>query len=188
MPSRISILRAIHSALDVLGFRELTADLWLRPDNLAGGVADVRRRLLELGLEPAAIIFALSEMDGATDARARGLWDMTDQRAEYDEVAQAIERAIRRVNTMPREEAMVETFLLGGRVLRLLAFDPLLPDDICPGTERRRLAEVMREYDRRGRDVWTQFMRARNGPDFESVLPFPAMNAAASAAVGGLAK
>lgn len=164
-------LRHRTRALRFLGLRKLRPDLWIRPDNLAGGVSDVRRRLRELGLEDRAPVFALSDLDEPVESSARGLWDTEAQRAEYRETSARIEDANRRLDRLGLEEAMVETFLLGGRVLRMLAFDPLLPDAISPGAERRALVERMLAYDRRGRAVWSHFMRERSAAALDSLLP-----------------
>jgi phenylacetic acid degradation operon negative regulatory protein len=53
---------------------------------------------------------------------------------------------------------MVESFLLGGRVLRQLVLDPLLPEAILPVAERQHLVEAMRRYDRFGRGAWAGFL------------------------------
>jgi phenylacetic acid degradation operon negative regulatory protein len=64
----------------------------------------------------------------------------------------------RRLGTLAAERAMVESFLLGGRVIRELVLDPLLPEEICPGDERRALVESLRGYDRAGRLAWATLL------------------------------
>lgn len=182
--SNRTTLKQRMRALNFLGFRELAPDLWVRPDNLAGGTDDVRRRLRELGLEAEAPAFAMARLDPDTEARARGLWDMDALRAEYRERREAVEQAIERLDTLPQEEAMVETFLLGGGVLRLLAFDPLLPDEISSGDERREVVEAMLRYDRLGRRVWADYMRERDVAKFDSPLQFPAFDDISRSPVG----
>ncbi len=54
---------------------------------------------------------------------------------------------------------MVETFLLGGRAIRQLVLDPLLPEPIVAAGERRELVQALRDYDRAGRGCWRAFMR-----------------------------
>ncbi len=68
-------LRRRERALELLGFRELERELFVRPDNLLGGVTMVRERLLKLGLEPSACVFLAMQFDPTREARARGLWD-----------------------------------------------------------------------------------------------------------------
>ena len=63
---------------------------------------------------------------------------------------------------------MVETFVLGGEVLRTLAFDPLLPEPILPASAVDDLVREMRAYDRLGRDVWRRFLRRLDAPELLS--------------------
>jgi phenylacetic acid degradation operon negative regulatory protein len=53
--------------------------------------------------------------------------------------------------------AMVESFLLGGRVIRQLVLDPLLPEPIVEAAERRALVGAMRRYDKVGHACWRSF-------------------------------
>ena len=157
--------RRRRRGFDFLGFRELDPGLWIRPDNLRGGVAEVRRQLEALGLDAAAIVFALGALDDATEARARRLWDVTRLRASYRAMRVALAASERRLPRLATERAMVETFTLGGRAIRELVLDPLLPEPIVPAAERRALVEAMRRYDRVGRDCWRPFMRTHGAPN-----------------------
>jgi hypothetical protein len=65
---------------------------------------------------------------------------------------------------------MVESFLVGGRALRQLAFDPLLPEAIVAAAPRREFVDELRRYDRLGRAHWRSFMRAQGIPSLESPL------------------
>jgi phenylacetic acid degradation operon negative regulatory protein len=180
-------LRGEH-ALRFLGFQELSRGLRVRPDNLAGGVDGVRAALRELGLAPDAMVFALSDLDAERDTRARGLWDVATLRRNYRDARQAIERSERRLSKLAPREAMVESFLVGGRALRELALDPLLPEPIVPAGERQALVTAMRRYDRLGKACWTSFLEEhgvlspRTPADTRG-----AAHGAAIAAAGGIA-
>lgn len=63
---------------------------------------------------------------------------------------------------------MVESFLLGGRVIRELVLDPLLPEPLAPEAERRALVSAMRRYDRAGRRAWASFMTRYGAPHVSS--------------------
>jgi phenylacetic acid degradation operon negative regulatory protein len=145
-------------ALRLLGFRELSRGLRLRPDNLAGGADEVRAALQALGLDPSLLVFALDDLDSAADARARGLWDVAALRRALREARAAVEASERRLGRCAPREAMVESFLVGGRALRELALDPLLPEPICPPGERAALVSAMRRYDRLGKACWAPFL------------------------------
>ncbi len=146
-------------AFELLGFREMEPDLWLRPDNLRGGVKAMRVRLCELGLDPEALVFVLSGMEWESDERARGLWNVRALQAGYRKMRDTLQRSAKRLPKLPVEKSVVESFVLGGECLRQLALDPLLPEPILPGNERRRFIKEMRLYDRLGREFWWQFMR-----------------------------
>ncbi|MCZ6463742.1 MAG: PaaX family transcriptional regulator [Proteobacteria bacterium] len=154
--------RRRERALLFLGFRELSPGLHVRPDNLTAGASGAREQLAALGLGSPAPLFRLSELDPATDCRARGLWDVAALRAGYRDSLRDIASSEARVPALPIESAMVETFLLGGRVMRQIVLDPLLPEPIAPAAERRALVDAMRAYDRLGRTCWAEFL-ARHG-------------------------
>ena len=103
---------------------------------------------------PGDLVFELRSLDPVTLARARSLWDADTLRAAHRELRVELEDAIRNFDTLPVERAMVTSFLLGGRTIRQLVLDPLLPDAIAPGDERRQLLEAMVCYDRLGRAAW----------------------------------
>ncbi len=181
--------RRRERAFDFLGFRELDAGLWIRPDNLRGGVADVRRQLEALGLDAAAMVFTLGALDAASEARARRLWDVAALRAGYRALHQALVASERRLGDLPAARAMVETFVLGGRAIRQLVLDPLLPEPILSTAERRALVQAMRRYDRIGRDCWRPFMREHGAPSRRSPVDLRLMRGDGERAVaaGGAA-
>ena len=145
-------------ALRLTGFRPLRPSLQIRPDNLAGGVGGLRERLTALGLEPEAPVLGIGDLDLETEAAARALWDLGAMRVGYTASIQRLARSEGRVASLRAEQAMVETFLAGGEVIRQLVFDPLLPEPLIPGAERRALIEALRRYDRLGRACWAGFL------------------------------
>jgi phenylacetic acid degradation operon negative regulatory protein len=161
-------LRRGERALQFFGLRPLAAQLFVRPDNLAGGVDGVRTSLHGLGLDPAALVFALSELDPASDARARGLWDAAVLCRDYRDTCAGLQRSAARLAELPAPAAMVESFVLGGRAIRQLALDPLLPEPIVPAGARAALVEALRDYDRRGRACWRAFMREHGAPHLQT--------------------
>jgi phenylacetic acid degradation operon negative regulatory protein len=156
--------RSDARALAFLGFERLAPSLWVRPDNLRGGVSAVREALLELGLDPQVSVLRLSELDAKTETRARTLWDVDALLSAQRLAREAIERSASRLERLTPAQAMAETFLVGGRAIRQIALDPLLPEEIARERERRALVAAMREYDKVGRACWRDFMRAHDAP------------------------
>jgi phenylacetic acid degradation operon negative regulatory protein len=141
-------------ALRLLGFEALTPGLQIRPDNLAGGVSEVRERLVALGFAPAPMAFRLTDLDSDLDARARSLWDVATLEAGYRASRGRLEESTERLSSLSEVEAMTETFRLGGEAVRRIVLDPLLPESIVDVPARRALVEAMQRYDILGRDCW----------------------------------
>lgn len=141
-------------ALRLLGFEALTPGLQIRPNNLAGGVGEIRERLVALGFGPAPMAFKLMDLDSDLDARARSLWDVATLEAGYRASRERLEESTERLSSLSEVEAMAETFRLGGEAVRRIVLDPLLPESIVDAPSRRALVEAMQRYDILGRDCW----------------------------------
>jgi phenylacetic acid degradation operon negative regulatory protein len=160
--------RPRERALRFLGFAELQPGLALRPANLREPAEATRARLQSLGLEPEAVVGVLSDLPPAAEARARRLWDAAELARGYRESRAALVSSERRLGALPEGEAMVASFLLGGRVMRQLVFDPLLPEPIVPAAERHALAAALRRYDRLGRSCWAEFLGRHGVPSLRA--------------------
>ncbi len=156
-------LRRRERALARTGCRELERGLYLRPDNLRGGVAAVRERLHQRGLDADAMVFGMRELDDERTARARTLWDSKRLVADYRRVRRELSDWLARAHRLEPEEAAREAFLLGDRAIRQMVFDPLLPAELTDADERRAFFEVLLEYDRRGHEIWTRLYRNASG-------------------------
>jgi phenylacetic acid degradation operon negative regulatory protein len=162
--------RERERALHLLGFAPLRPALWLRPDNLAASVEEVRGELHLLGLPGGDLVFLLRELDVDNEKRARALWGVEAMRHSYGALREEIARSAQRLEELPPEEAMCESFALGGRVLRQLVLDPLLPEEICPAAERDALLAAMRDYDRQGRLAWANLLKRFDVPYLRAPL------------------
>jgi phenylacetic acid degradation operon negative regulatory protein len=171
-------------ALQWLGFRNLERYLFVRPDNLRGGVDAVRDQLHALGLDGAALVFAIAQFDPASEERARALWNAPALRRGYRDTGAALARSAAQLERLPMHAAMRESFVLGGGAIRQLALDPLLPEPIVPAGERAALVETMRAYDRLGRACWRNFMKSHDAPYLQT--PRTAVAAHWPAAAGAL--
>jgi phenylacetic acid degradation operon negative regulatory protein len=155
-------LKRRDRALSLLGFAELDRGLHLRPDNLEGGVAVIRERLLSLGLPGAAPVFEATSLDRETEARARTLWDEKALNAGYKQTRASLTRWLSRFRDLEPEVAARESFLLGGRAIRQIVYDPLLPAPLVDVDERRAFVEAMLRMDSEGHRIWRRFFAAAN--------------------------
>lgn len=145
-------LRVRERAFELLGFQELEADLFLRPDNLAGGVAAVRERLARLDVD--APVFLVSELDPAREARARALWDGKALTRQYVATRERLEKWLAKADALSPEASARESFLLGSAAIRTIVFDPLLPAPLVDVEARRALVETVKDFDERGHAIW----------------------------------
>ncbi len=149
---------ASERALRLLGFQRVTTELAVRPDNLVGSVSRLRERLHALGLTKECFVSRISEFDALRDARIRGLWADSDPGEQHRETRGALETSRVRLERALPEVAMAESFLLGGRAIRQLVHDPLLPESMASGDDRRALIACLGEYDTFGRRAWSAFL------------------------------
>jgi len=155
--------RRRERALRLLGFRALDRTLSLRPDNLEGGVPALRERLYALGLEDRALVFRAAEFDDDTAGRARRLWDADRLTQAYHQTRDRIDRWLVAVTDLPPRTAAREAFFFGGDVLRMILFDPLLPEPLVDVAARRALVDAARRLDTAGRRLWAQLTGMQHG-------------------------
>lgn len=153
-----TMLREHERALAIKGFQRLQDGLYIRPDNLAGGIHELRQELTGLGLAEQALTFGLHDLAPVDEARARDLWDVEALRQGYRAMLADLQRSSERLEQLPMESAAVEGLLLGRSIIRRIVRDPLLPEELLPGTERQRLTEEMRSYQQRSKALWAMIL------------------------------
>lgn len=147
-------LRRRERALGILGLKALERDLYVRPDNLSGGVDKIRHRLQLLGLEPDAAVFIASDFDSQREQRLHGLWDTAGLNHLYREQTGLLTRWLGKADSLELEDAARESFLLGGRSIRQIVFDPLLPPPLVDAEARHQFIETVKHFDRVGHGIW----------------------------------
>ncbi|HQY29394.1 MAG TPA: PaaX family transcriptional regulator C-terminal domain-containing protein [Burkholderiaceae bacterium] len=152
-------LRARDRALGLLGLRELDRGLFVRPDNLGGGVAVARERLTKLGLEPEAAVFVARDLDAARERRAAALWDGPALSRAYRETRARLETWLAGADSLALDAAARESFLLGNDAIRQLVFDPLLPAPLVDVEARRAFVDAVVRFDAAGHAIWNRFLR-----------------------------
>ncbi len=145
-------------AFALLGMRALDDGLFIRPDNLTGGVSLARARLQSLGLERDAAVFVASAFDARTETRARRLWKADKLEQGYRNGRKSLQASLGRLPALPLENAARESYLIGDHALRTLVFDPLLPEPLVATAERHAFVDAMLDYDAAGQDIWRRFL------------------------------
>jgi phenylacetic acid degradation operon negative regulatory protein len=158
-----SAARRSARALMLLGFRPLARGLEARPDNLEGGAGALRERLVALGLPSSSIVFRATDLDSATDARARSLWDAEKLSASYVHTRERIERWLVAAADLDPRAAAREAFFFGSDVLRQILFDPRLPDPLVDVAARRAMVDAAKKLDAYGRRLWGRLFGMPHG-------------------------
>lgn len=156
------MLRARERALSLLGFRELEQGLYIRPNNLLGGIDKVRARFLNLGLA-GAIVFKADEFDTVRQEKALALWADMELAKRYKDMAHQLNHWLDHMNDLNDEVALQEVFILGDAGIRSVIFDPLLPDPLVNEVERQQYFNTVRRFNDEGRRLWLAFFDANSG-------------------------
>lgn len=152
-----TLRRSSLRALGRLGLREGLPGMWMRPDNLAQSFEQTLERLRALGLEDGAEPLRTHDISPRLQQRLHALWPTRALQHGYERALRDLQRSEKRLGAMPHEAALVESFLLGGEAIRVLATDPLLPEAIMKGDTRRELSDLMLRYEQFGRDIWRKY-------------------------------
>jgi len=146
-------------ALALRGFAPFEPGLHLRPDNLEGGIGELRARLAGLGLSPQATLFRMTGLDAACDARARGLWKIDALDRQYAALAGALEVHTEVLRQDGAVDALRESLLLGREAIGLLVRDPLLPPELMAPQARQTLMAAAARYQDAARGRWRDWIR-----------------------------
>lgn len=152
------VLRVRDRALSMLGMRELESGLFIRPDNVGGGVDAVRQRLAGLGLEPEAVVFRADGFDPGRQARAMRLWETEALDDAYRREAARLAAWLETADALPLDAAARESFILGDAGIRRIVFDPMLPRPLVAEAERRRFIDTVIRFDEAGQRIWARFL------------------------------
>ncbi|HVU01370.1 MAG TPA: PaaX family transcriptional regulator C-terminal domain-containing protein [Polyangiaceae bacterium] len=167
-----NLVRRRERGFELLGFRELEPNLFVRPDNLVGGPEAARERLRKLGLgEDACAVFSAGDFDEERDARARTLWNGKKLTKSYVELRKALEAWLERAPSLHPMSAARESFVLGHDAIRTLVFDPLLPAPLVDVKERRAFVETLIRYDKAGHKLWRRVLTALSSQDADRPRP-----------------
>lgn len=150
-------LRRRERALDLLGFKAWEKGVSVRPHNLEDSVDVVRRRLYALGLERQASVMVVSQLDDASVASIRQLWDARALNSVYRLQRAKLDDWLASSHALTPDVATRQVYELGGQAIRQVIFDPLLPEPLVDVVARARFMETVRRFDEAGRLIWRQF-------------------------------
>ncbi|WP_296245561.1 MULTISPECIES: PaaX family transcriptional regulator [unclassified Psychrobacter] len=151
------ILRARDRALSLLGFREMDRGLYIRPNNLQGGIDGVRKRLLNLGLGEDAIVFKACDFDDQRQKKALWLWSDMQLAEHYEEMSYQLNHWLEHKEGLRTDVALREVFMLGDAGIRSVIFDPLLPAPLVDEAARQQYFNTVRRFNDEGRRLWLAF-------------------------------
>jgi phenylacetic acid degradation operon negative regulatory protein len=147
-------LRRRARVLELLGLREYARGLYLRPDNLAGGVAEVRARLRQLGLESEASVIVAREFEPVELERIYKLWNGRALTRQYQRTREQLETWLKRADDLETTVAAREVFRAGDQAIRTLIFDPLLPEPLVDVAARAAFTDTVLRFDDAGHRIW----------------------------------
>ncbi|GFD77644.1 hypothetical protein KUL118_05060 [Tenacibaculum sp. KUL118] len=150
--------RTNERALKLMGMKKLVNDMYIRPNNLSGGAAEVREKLIALGLSDKVMVFTASDFESEMQKKAMKLWAHLKLEALYRDGCIEIERSLKRIPSLTLEEATKESYLIGDRALYHLVFDPLLPSPLVDVAMREHYRELVKQYDDTGAEIWHRFL------------------------------
>jgi phenylacetic acid degradation operon negative regulatory protein len=153
------VLRQRERALHMLGFAELEKDLYVRPNNLEPGVEILQRRLIELGMEPAALVFQAMGFDDEQTHRIQGLWDLMTLNDSYRRHCERLNSWSSHAEQLGVDQAARESFHLGREAIRQVVFDPLLPPPLVDVELRDEFFACARRFVDHGHQIWRAFLQ-----------------------------
>jgi len=151
-------LRRRQRALRYLGFEGLKPGLFLRPNNLTPGIAGLRDELVALGLDADASVFRIQELNPTEERRARALWDSPGLERTYSKLCGDLTISMDHLESLPLNDSVRESFLLGREGIRQIVLDPLLPDPLVDEDKRSSMVDVLQEYCDKGLNLWARFL------------------------------
>lgn len=141
--------------LETLGFRQIRGGFWCRPDNLARTHEELIDLMKRLGMEGDLLLGSDVHFGENDSTNVVAQYDPASLSNSYRKLSHELRESLDRLSHMDREQAMMESFQLGGAAIQVLAKDPLLPEEIQDASDRHELWQTMLTYDKAGRAVWS---------------------------------
>ncbi len=143
-------------ALGWFGFKAALDGVWVRPNNLVMPLDEASTMLDDLGMCADAVAFRAEFPAEVSDVWCRTLWPITRLTKGYRAASKMLAASSKKISRLSPGEGLVESFMVGGEAIRILATDPLLPEEIQDPAPRQQLTAATIAFDRLGRDVWAK--------------------------------
>jgi phenylacetic acid degradation operon negative regulatory protein len=153
-----TVWRRTLRTLRLRGFAEAEPNVWVRPDNITGGLDALRATLAATGGASGLLLLEATGLDPGRESEWRRLWNVPDMQARYKEMKRRMTKSTARLEKMALADAAAETLLIGRTGVRILHFDPGLPEELCPSVHRRAMTETMIAYNQLGTRLWFRLL------------------------------
>ncbi len=151
-------MKKIEQACIRLGFRQLWQRLWLRPNNLAIDNNQLSEKIFSIAGDnhDGEFILAVSSeiKRPSTMPTPVSLWDVNTIEKRYKTQIKRLQQSIDNYANKSTDQLLKETFILGGEAIHLLSLDPLLPQELFDVSLRQQLTQLMKQYDKMGKQCW----------------------------------
>jgi phenylacetic acid degradation operon negative regulatory protein len=141
------------------GFRQVSPNIFARPNNLRGGVPGVRQRMSDLGVPQSILIASLGDLEETTVSQWMATWKIDEINDDLSSAITRLRKSIQRLEGKSDGNAAAETLLLGRRTVRTILENPLLPSEFGSENKLEQLIAIMSEYDVFGRDIWASYLQ-----------------------------
>lgn len=172
----------LRVVLRVLKLANLQPGVWIRPDNLDLSFEDV---IEEFGFKKDVVWMRGALRHGEEESvLAGGLFNVARHAKAIERACRDLGASMARLDRLSPGRALAETFAVGGRAIKVMFEDPLLPDALLPrGWRGDALRKLFAEYDRMGRLHWQRALGVPLGD-----RPAPAIGARSHSAIPILRK
>ena len=152
-------LKRREKALLLMGFAPMEKDLYIRPTNLIFKPYQVQSKLNTLGLEKNAKFFTITDINVPHEQLISELWQTTVIMQQYKEQKETLGEWMKNQHHLNQEQKLIESYLLSKRAVRIIFFDPLLPDPYVTGQARESFVDMARRFERNGFGLWRDFYK-----------------------------
>lgn len=142
-------------AMELRGFRQFRTGLWIRPANLQNGLETLRSDVRVLGLNRSWHVLRLKDLEQDLVARAESLWDRVALEASYVALTERLRHLQDAMVTMPEDDAVRLSYMLGRYATGAAATDPLLPASMVSNAARQTFFQTLEGLHRGAWALWS---------------------------------